>query len=102
ANEPVGRWAASELAHATNHWRQHFRGDARVKDDTEVTDADIAAHNLVLWGDPSANKVLARIAAQLPVRWDGQRVQVGTQEFPAAQHAVILIYPNPLNPDRYV
>jgi hypothetical protein len=102
ANEQVGRWAAGELAHATNHWRQHFRGDARVKDDTEVTDADIAAHNLVLWGDPSANKVLARIAEKLPVRWDAQQVRLGTQEFSAAQHAVILIYPNPLNPDRYV
>ena len=33
---------------------------------------------------------------------DGQKVSIGDQEFDAANHAPILIYPNPLNPDRYV
>ncbi len=50
-------------------WRTQMRGDAPMKDDAAVTDADIAANNLVLWGDPQSNKVLARIADRLPIRW---------------------------------
>src|SRR4051812_26636404 len=49
-NEKVGAWAAAEMAHATNHWRRQFRGEPRVKDDADVSDGDIAEHNLVLWG----------------------------------------------------
>ena len=49
------------MNHAIDHWRKQFRGEARTKTDESVTDEDIANHNLVLWGDPSSNKLLARI-----------------------------------------
>ena len=73
-----------------------------MKDDTAVTDADIAAHNLVLWGDPSSNKVLAKIADKLPVHWDAQSLRVGAQTYSGDHHVAVLIYPNPLNRRRYV
>lgn len=95
-------WVKSESAHAVEHWRRHFRGDARVKSDSEVTDADIAAHNLVVWGDPASNRLLARILPSLPIQWTQQEVRVGGDAFPAVQHVPVLIYPNPLNPRRYV
>lgn len=98
----VARWAAGELARAVREWRRQFRGEPRVKDDTQVTDADIAAHNLVLWGDPGSNAVLARLAARLPVAWTAESLKVGSRSYPAVTHAPILIYPNPLNPSRYV
>ena len=90
------------MDHAIEHWRRQFRGEARVKNDDDVTDADIAAHNLVLWGDPTSNKLLAKIADKLPIRWDSDDVQVGEKKFPVAHHVPVLIYPNPLNPKRYV
>ena len=89
-------------ARATNDWRAQFRGDARVKDDSQVTDADIAAHNLILFGDPRSNRLLARILDRLPIKWNGESVRVGGKTFSAATHAPILIFPNPLNPQRYV
>ena len=101
-NEKVGVWAAAEEAHAIDHWRRQFRGEARVKDDSAVTDEDIAAHNLILWGDPSSNKLLARIADKLPIKWDAKTVRVGAQAFGAASHVPVLIYPNPLNPKKYI
>ena len=101
-NERVGKWATNEMAHAIEHWRRQFRGDARVKDDSAITDADLAAHNLVLWGDPASNKLLARILPRLPLQWDAQAVRLGTQSFPASEHAPVLIYPNPLNPKKYI
>jgi hypothetical protein len=101
-HEAIGQWSAAELDRAIEHWRRHFRGHARMKDDTQITDEDIASSNLVLWGDPSSNQLLQRIAAELPISWDEKQVTVGERRFPGEHHAVIAIYPNPLNPNRYV
>jgi dienelactone hydrolase len=101
-HDQVGAWSASEMDRAISHWRKHFRGVARVKKDTEVTDEDIAAHHLILWGDPESNAVLKKIAGQLPIRWESDRIVAGDREFDAKTHAVAMIYPNPLNAKRYV
>jgi dienelactone hydrolase len=95
-------WANAEMARAADQWRKQFRGDARVKDDKAVTADDIAAHNLVLWGDPASNAVLAKVLPKLPITWDSKSLVVGKRTFASEHHAPILIYPNPLNPKRYV
>jgi pimeloyl-ACP methyl ester carboxylesterase len=102
AHDKVARWINAELAHAREQWRRQFRGEAPVVDDVNVSDADMASRNLVLWGDPSSNKVLARLAGKLPIAWDARSVIVGGQHFDASHHVPVLIYPNPLNPRRYV
>jgi hypothetical protein len=101
-NSVVGQWANSELAYATSLWRDVFRGDVPVKDDTALTDTDIRSRNLVLWGDPSSNAVLARIIKRLPMQWNARKLVVRGQSYDAAHHAPVLIFPNPLNPQRYV
>ena len=101
-NETVGAWLQDELAHATNEWRAQFRGEARVKDDVAVTDKDMAANHLVLWGDPRSNKLLARVVRKLPLRWDARQVRLGRMSFPSSNSVPLLIYPNPLNPARYL
>ena len=101
-NAAVGQWAKTELAEAAFHWRRYFRGEPRVKDDSAITDADIKSSNLVLWGDPSSNKLLARIADKLPIQWSGKEIKVGGKSFDATKHAPAFIFPNPLNPSRYV
>ncbi|MDQ6700994.1 MAG: prolyl oligopeptidase family serine peptidase [Acidobacteriota bacterium] len=97
----VANWVADEEKHAIAEWRRQFRGDAQVRQDREITDSDIASSNLILWGDPGSNSVLARIADKLPVKWSAQGVLVGKDRYPPT-HVPILIYPNPLNPGRYV
>ncbi|MDX1945603.1 MAG: alpha/beta hydrolase-fold protein [Pirellulaceae bacterium] len=101
-HESTDKWAASELDRAIEHWRRHFRGAARVKDDAQITAEDIAGSNLVLWGDPASNSILKQIAAKLPIGWDERQLTVGPRKYPSADHALIAIYPNPLNPERYV
>lgn len=101
-NAAVGQWAKTELAEAAFHWRRYFRGEPRVKDDSAITDDDLKNSNLVLWGDPSSNKLLARIADKLPIQWNGKFIQVGDKSFDAGKHAPAFIFPNPLNPSRYV
>lgn len=101
-NAAVGQWAKTELAEAAFHWRRYFRGEPRVKDDSAITDDDLKNSHLVLWGDPSSNKLLARIADKLPIKWNGKTIQVGKQSFDATKHVPVFIFPNPLNPSRYV
>jgi len=101
-NQKVGKWATTEMRHAIDHWRRQFRGEARVKDDKDITETDIAAHNLILWGDASSNLILAKIAGKLPVKWDKDGVRLGDEIYDAGHHVPVLIYPNPLNPKRYV
>jgi hypothetical protein len=95
-------WEASERTRAITHWRQQFRGDARLKAHAEITEQDIADHNLVLWGNPDTNTILAKIAGQLPIKWDVDAITVGDKSYDAKTHALIMIYPNPLNPERYI
>ena len=94
-------WVTAESERALVEWRKVFRGDAPVKNDSQVTDADIAANNLVLWGDPGSNQILARLADKLPVKWTAAGVAVGNKTYPPG-HVPLLIYPNPLNPARYI
>jgi hypothetical protein len=108
--KPTGRpmhsktaeWAEAEMKHATDHWRKQFRGDAPLKADTEVTKEDIANSNLILWGDPMSNSVLAKIADKLPIKWTDKGVTVGKDTYKLGEHVPVLIYPNPLNPTKYV
>ncbi|MGB0742126.1 MAG: hypothetical protein ACPGXX_18800, partial [Planctomycetaceae bacterium] len=69
---------------------------------TDVTPEMISDCNLVLWGDPYSNSVLGKIGARLPIQWDDTAVSAGDQSWDASGHALIMIAPNPLNPDRYV
>ena len=101
-HEAVQKWTTSELQHTVEQWRKQFRGDAVVKDDSAISEKVIASSNLVLFGDPTSNSVLAKIIDKLPIAWDEDVVRVGERSFDSAHHAPILIFPNPLNPERYV
>ncbi len=133
-NDAIGKWTQSEMEHAIKSWRAVFRGDAPIKDDTAVTDDDIANCNLILWGDISSNALIKRIAAEpipgitpdretktpdtqtavrskatsakpgplLPILWGKNELNFKSYRLDPARFAPILIYPNPLNPSRYV
>ena len=98
----IAPWVESEQNRAIAEWRKQFRGDAQVRKDSEITDADIANSNLVLWGDPGSNAILSRIVERLPIQWDATAVTLKGQTYPAAGHVPILIFLNPLNPEKYV
>jgi pimeloyl-ACP methyl ester carboxylesterase len=100
---PVTReWAAKTLEVFSADFAKWMRGDVRVKDDRAIAASDIADYNLILFGDPGSNSVIAKVIGQLPIRWSRTEITVGPQKFGAADHVPVLIYPNPLNPKRYV
>ena len=45
---------------------------------------------------------MAKIADQLPIQWTTDKITVGEKSYDAKTHAPILIYPNPMNANRYV
>jgi dienelactone hydrolase len=102
-NAQVGAWSEKEFAHARKMWRDIFRGDAPVKDDTAITARDLKEKNLILWGDPSSNALLAKMIGQLPLIWDARQLVFRNATYDPAHHAPILIFPNPLGASaRYV
>jgi len=71
-----------------------FHGDFPVKSALQLTQEDIANYSLLLFGGPEQNSVVKRIAGDLPAR-----LMEGVHD---EDNGVILIQPNPENPERYV
>ena len=98
----TGQWATKTLEVFSLNFAKWLRGDVRVKDDRAIAASDLADSNLILFGDPGSNSVIADIVAKLPIRWTKTEIAVGARTFTAADHIPVLVYPNPLNPKRYV
>ena len=101
-SEAVQSYTGQRFDSFKSEFAKWMRGDIRVKTDSAVSDADIANYNLVLFGDPGSNSVMAKVVGRLPIQWTRTEITVGAQKFPTADHALVLIYPNPLNPQKYV
>jgi hypothetical protein len=95
-NEATQKYADASLKRFAEEWRHYFRGQLPIKDDTEVTEADIRLNNLILFGDPGSNSWIAKTLPKLPLTWTAEKLTFGGQEYPAADHIPALIAPNPL------
>jgi predicted esterase len=98
----VERWVEFESTRSRDRWRALFRGEVRWKSAAEVTPEDFEQYHVILWGDPDSNRWIRRIHEKLPLRWEGNSIVAGKNRFDAAGHVPALIYPNPLNPEKYV
>ena len=58
SNIKIDQWADFEIKHLVKRWRELFRGNIRIKKDSEVTEADIKQYNLILWGSPESNSIM--------------------------------------------
>jgi hypothetical protein len=101
-SDEVNQQALRTLARFDRMWARFFRGHPFVKDDKDVTEADLAKYHIILFGDPGSNKWIAKLNGKLPVKWTKDTVAMGAQSFSARESYPALIYPNPLNPAKYV
>ena len=99
AQNDWARWTLSRFGQEFDKW---MRGEIPVVNDTQVTDEQIETKNLILFGDPGSNAVLAKVLNRLPVKWTRSGLEVDGKSYDPQTHGVALIYPNPLNPNRYV
>ncbi|NLT69218.1 MAG: prolyl oligopeptidase family serine peptidase [Verrucomicrobiaceae bacterium] len=102
AEAGASRWLDFELNHFRERWRALMRGELPEKSADEVDSDDISTSNLILWGDPDSNPLIAEIADRLPVRWRDGSFTLRGETYASDAHVPVLIFPNPLNPDRYV
>lgn len=98
----IAKQTQSRLARFEQEFAKYFRGEIRIKDDTAINASDIATHHLVLFGDPQSNRLLAKMLPKLPLQWTKEAITLAGQTFPADTHLPVLIYPNPLNPGKYI
>ncbi len=101
-NAAANRQALQILERFDKQYQLAYRGHPRVKDDKDVTEADLAKYHLVLFGDPGSNRWIAKLEGKLPLSWSQQGVTLGAQRFGSGEVLPAMIYPNPLNPSRYV
>ena len=101
-HEAPQKLADARLERFGQEWSKYWRGSLPVKDDTDVTNEDIATRHLVLFGDPSSNSLIGQVLDGLPLEWTKDNVVLAGQKSGADRHLPVMIYPNPLNPARYV
>jgi hypothetical protein len=73
-----------------------------AKADRDVTDADLAGQNLFLYGGPEVNRLTARLAADLPVKFEKGKFTLGPAAYDQPTACIAFLHPNPLNPKKYV
>jgi hypothetical protein len=98
----VQRWIDREVAYLRSRWARLMRGDVPIVTDRELTADQIETCHLICFGDFSSNGYLAKIAARLPIGWTREELTVGEWSFDPVSHTPAFVYPNPLNPERYV
>ena len=85
-----------------NNWKDWQKCEPRVFKDIELSDIDMAKYSLILYGGADANLVTQKLIDKIPLKMTSEKFILAGQEFKAKDAVVNMIYPNPLNPDRYV
>jgi hypothetical protein len=102
ASPKFARWVQFEFDHFRDRWSALMRGDLLVSASGDLDSGDISDRNLILWGDLQSNRMIAEIADQLPVKWTDGGFTFRGKEWKSDEHVPVAIFPNPLNPSRYV
>ena len=101
-NSEVNAWALASLRRFEYEWARYMRGDLPVRNDTDVTEADVRDKHLILFGDPGSNSWIARALPDLPVNWTPDDVSIHQDVYPAKDHAPVFICASPLAANRYL
>jgi hypothetical protein len=98
----VNAWSAATLRRFEYEWARYMRGDLPVKDDTEVTEADVRDKHLILFGDPGSNTWIAKALPGLPLKWNREELRLGDQVNASSNHAPAFICTSPFAANRYL
>jgi len=94
--------AANQANRFRQSWKTRFFTECPWKADRDIGDEDLRLKNLILFGTPSSNLVLARIAEKSPVRLLRDGVEVGGRRYLGERFSVQAVFPNPLSGTHYV
>jgi len=85
-----------------SEWNTWMHADISPVTDTSITGDDIASSNLILFGTADSNSLIQEITDFLPIRVWRDRIQVGATVYRDENYGLYMIFPNPLNLERYV
>jgi predicted esterase len=101
-HEATERYNEADLERFQEEWARYFRGDLPIKEDRDVTPQDVAGNDLILFGDPASNSLIAQVLPGLPLKWTKDKITWEGQDYASAEHVPVLIYPSPLSTAHYV
>jgi len=84
------------------YWKLRYFDGLRIKPDKDITKKDIAESNLILLGGTTSNLVFEKIKGMLPVAASNTAITIGGRLVKGDNLGYYVIYPNPLNPKKYV
>ncbi len=76
--------------------------DLPIVRDADLTAEDRDGHNLLLYGTPASNSVMAEFAEHLPLAFEDGTVRLAGHLYRDDGAAVFALFPHPRNPRRYV
>lgn len=82
-------------------WWRRGNGFAEICADTEVTEELISDYNLILFGGAKDNLIVRRISEELPIRVEDGKIFLD-EDGVGSELSAEYIYPNPLNPSKFV
>jgi hypothetical protein len=97
---PCDTYSSTSRERFIREWDKYFRGKLQVYDPDMIEKKP--DENLILFGDPESNPLIAQVLPKLPITWTKEKLIVNGVEYDSKTHVPVLIYPNPLNPNRYV
>jgi pimeloyl-ACP methyl ester carboxylesterase len=83
-------------------WWRRGNGFTNVLPDSEVTAGIIDKYNLIIFGGPDENTITGSIDRFLPIRLTAGSLFLGGRRLVGESLATKFIYPNPLNPAKFV
>ena len=93
----------AELLQFGANWKRHLNGSLPYRPESDFAAyQDNAEKNLVLFGDPDSNPLIAEVLPALPIKWTRDTLEVNGVVYDSATHVPALIYPKPKSPGRYV
>lgn len=96
------KFVSDSLVQFASVWDKYFRGTLPVQSVSSINSTSPISENLVLYGDPQSNALIARLLPMLPITWTREKLVVNGVEYDAATHVPVMIYPNPISPDKYL
>ncbi len=96
------KYVEAKVAAFKHDWAKHWRGELPTTGDYAVNPNDVKDKHLILFGDPSSNLTLAQILPKLPLKWTKDEIEFNGKKYKSSEHVPVMIFPNPLNPQKYV
>lgn len=101
-NPTMQKYAVAKVEAFKKDWAKHWRGELPTTGDYAVNPNDIKDKHLILFGDPNSNLTLSQMLPKLPLKWTRDEIEFNGKTYKATEHVPVMIFPNPLNPKKYV